>query len=225
MDVTSHTAGPLRVVLVDDHPLVRAGVRRSLEDCADIEVVGEAGTGAEALSCVEGGSVDVILLDLVLPDEDGLDTLRTLRRRGSQAAVVILTGVSDAHTPRAALEAGASGYLTKDRASPEALAEVVRSAGLGLVAMDPRSMAAAVDGEDERAGEDWGLTPREREVWALLMRGLSNPQIARALSISERTAKFHVGNLLTKTGTRSRNEVTALAFRRGASQSSADRYT
>lgn len=223
MEMKRRTDQPLRVVLVDDHPLMRSSVRRSIEDSGNAEVVAQVGTGAEALSVVKRTNPDVVLLDLMLPDMDGFEVLRAMRRNRCPASVVILTGVGGTHTAQAAREAGASGYLTKDRATSSTLAEVVRTARPGLFVMDQQSMADIVEQTAQSGDAGFRLTPREREVWLLVTRGLSNAGIAKSLCISERTAKFHVGNLLTKTGSRSRSEAAAHAYRLGVVPAMHDR--
>ncbi len=206
--------GAIEVCLVEDHPLMREGLRRILDDYDDIKVVAEATNGIEALEFLHDAQVDVILLDLRLPDLDGLSVLQILRERRCPARTIVLTSVNDPSSMRAALQDGAFGYLTKDRAEPDVLAEAIRSAYEGLTTVHPEILSEMMRSDPSEANiANYGVSPRELEVWILVARGMSNPEIATTLFISERTVKYHMGNLLSKTAARTRSELTTAAYR------------
>ena len=209
-----------RVVLVEDHPVMRAGVRGVLENTSDISVVGEAGTGAQALAVLAATLPDVVLLDIGLPDTDGISLIADIRRSGSNAKVVMLTCQSDEASVRLAVDGGASGYLSK-ATGPGEIADAVRRVQRGQVALSPdvaTHLVSALRGQ-RRLGEPM-LTAREREVWRALAQGLSNAEIARTLFLSEHTVKFHVHNLLQKLDLKTRGEAICAAHRRGMGSAS-----
>ncbi len=207
------TKGPIRVVVVDDHQVVRHGLRTFLDIQDDIEVIGEAGDGNEAVEQICALSPDVVLLDLKLPTVDGVETLRMLRDRGNTAKVLILTSFTEPTSVVPALRAGASGYLFKD-VDPEALAQAVRAVHAGQVLLEPEVAAALVSG-DGRSDRSTSLTEREREVLAEIARGRSNREIARALVLSEKTVKTHVSSILAKLGLADRTQAALYAVRSG----------
>ncbi|MBM7787394.1 response regulator [Tenggerimyces flavus] len=207
------TEGPIRVVVVDDHQVVRHGLRTFLDIQDDIEVIGEAGDGNEAVEQICALSPDVVLLDLKLPTVDGVETLRMLRDRGNTAKVLILTSFTEPTSVVPALRAGASGYLFKD-VDPEALAQAVRAVHAGQVLLEPEVAAALVSG-DGRSDRSTSLTEREREVLAEIARGRSNREIARALVLSEKTVKTHVSSILAKLGLADRTQAALYAVRSG----------
>lgn len=179
----------VRVVLVDDHPVVRAGIIGMLAAEPDIEVVGEAGTGREALRVVDAAGPDVVLMDLRMPELDGVEATRALRNRKNAPSVVILTTYdTDADILRA-VEAGATGYLLKDAPRQE-LAEAVRAAARGQTVLSPPVATKLVS--RMRGAQATALTSREIDVLGLVARGLTNAQIGRALSIAEATVKTHL---------------------------------
>lgn len=211
--VTAFSAA--RVLLVEDHPAMRAGVRGVLSQTSDIEVVGEASTGREALSLIRELTPDVVLLDIRLPDVDGISLIEGIRRACVTTRVVILSCQTDESSVRMAVDGGASGYLTKF-ASPREIVEAVRQVHRGRVALSAdvaTHLVSAIRGQ-RRTGEPT-LTQREREVWRELALGRPNAEIARSLFISEHTVKFHVHNLLHKLGLKSRSEAICAAHRRG----------
>lgn len=214
MAMTPSDRETIRVMVVEDHPLMRESLRRVLADSDDIRIVAEFGNGTDALLSVEETTPDVILLDLRLPDLDGLDVLRGLGERSARSKVVVLTGNADPSTAHEAMRSGAWGYLMKDHTGPELLAETVRNARLGLVSLDQDFLAGAVS-QKAASDEGYEITPREKQVWVCLAKGLGNADIAKELGISERTVKFHIGNVLSKTGTHSRAEAMALAYQSG----------
>lgn len=207
------TEGPIRVVVVDDHQVVRHGLRTFLDIQDDIEVIGEAGDGNEAVEQICALSPDVVLLDLKLPTVDGVETLRMLRDRGNKAKVLILTSFTEPTSVVPALRAGASGYLFKD-VDPEALAQAVRAVHAGQVLLEPEVAAALLSG-DGTNNRSASLTEREREVLAEIARGRSNREIARALVLSEKTVKTHVSSILAKLGLADRTQAALYAVRSG----------
>ncbi|MEQ7005361.1 response regulator transcription factor [Actinopolymorpha sp. B17G11] len=206
-------AGPIRVLVVDDHQVVRHGLRTFLDILDDIEVVGEAADGQEAVEQAEALAPDVMLLDLQLPSVDGVEALRMLRDRGNPARVLVLTSFTEPAKVVPALRAGAAGYLFKD-VDPDALAQAIRAVHAGQVLLEPEVAAALLRGDagDERAG---ALTDREREVLAEIARGRSNREIARALVLSEKTVKTHVSSILAKLGLADRTQAALYAVRSG----------
>jgi DNA-binding NarL/FixJ family response regulator len=212
MSLPVHTTS---VVLVDDHPALRAGVRTVLEHAAGIDVIGEAGTAAQARVVLSTMAPDVILLDIGLPDTDGISLLGEIRRSGCMAKIVILSCQTDEMSVRLAVDGGASGYITKTT-DPREIVDAVRKVQNGQVALSADAathLVSAVRGQ-RRAGEPT-LTAREREVWRALAQGLSNAEIARSLFLSEHTVKFHIHNLLGKLGLKSRSEAMCAAHKRG----------
>ncbi len=206
-----------RVMLVDDHPAMRAGVRSVLEKASDMCVVGEASTGAQALTMVASVKPDVMILDIGLPDTDGIALLREVMMLSAHTKVVMLTCQTDETSVRMAVDAGASGYLTK-LTGPREIIEAVRMVRRGQVAVSPdvaTHLVSAIRGQ-RRNGEP-RLTVREREIWRALAQGLSNGDVARTLFLSEHTVKFHVHNLLQKLGLKTRAEAICAAHRRGMS--------
>jgi two-component system, NarL family, response regulator LiaR len=202
----------IRVLLVDDHAVVRQGLRSFLELQPDIEVVGEAAGATEALERAGDVSPDVVLLDLVLPDADGVEAIRRLTRLAPASRVLVLSSYLDDSRVFAAIQAGAAGYLLKD-VQPDALAESIRQVHRGLPALHAKVVARLM----HQAGESPSLadfTQREREVLKLVAEGLSNKEIASRLFISEKTVKTHVSNVLQKLGVADRTQAALLAVRR-----------
>ncbi|MEV4558854.1 response regulator transcription factor [Kitasatospora sp. NPDC049285] len=208
------TTSPIRVLLVDDHQVVRRGLRTFLEVQDDIEVVGEAADGAEAVEQAAALAPDVVLMDLKMPNVDGIEALRLLRERGSGARVLIVTSFTEHRTMVPALRAGAAGYVYKD-VDPEALAGAIRSVHSGHVLLQPE-LAAALLAEDTPAvpqGRGGNLTDREREVLSHIADGRSNREIARTLHLSEKTVKTHVSNILMKLDVADRTQAALWAVR------------
>ncbi len=210
-------ADPIRVLVVDDHAVVREGLRAFLELQEGIEIAGEAADGQEALDKALDLRPDVILMDLVMPQLDGVAAMRALRERVPRARVVVLTSFLDDEKLLPALRAGAAGYLLKN-AQPRELAHAVRAAHAGEAVLDPVVAArlvdtlAAAEGGDEPLDR---LTPREREVLILIGRGFPNKRIAQELGLSEKTVKTHVGHVLAKLGVSDRTQAAVLAVRAG----------
>ena len=203
----------IRVLVVDDHAVVREGLRTYLALQDGIEVVGEAADGEEALAAAERLRPDVILMDLVMPGLDGAGAMRELRRRRPAARVIVLTSYADDDRLLPAIQAGAAGYLLKN-VQPAELARAVRAAHAGEALLDP-SVAARLVEHLSREPPPERLTPREHEVLELICRGLSNKLIARELGVSEKTVKAHVGHVLAKLGVSDRTQAALFAVRHG----------
>ena len=214
-------AGQIRVLIADDHEVVRRGLRTFLEIQDDIVIVGEAADGAAAVAQAEQLAPDVILLDLKMPGVDGVEALRMLRSRGSQARVLVVTSYADLSAVVPAVQAGAVGYVYKD-VDPAALASAIRSVHAGHVLLHPDVAAAllTVDSGAGRSGADRlaALTPRERDVLAEIARGRSNREIARALVLSEKTVKTHVSSILMKLDLADRTQAALFAVRHGPAE-------
>ncbi|MER6914977.1 response regulator transcription factor [Streptomyces sp. NPDC000594] len=206
----------IRVLLVDDHQVVRRGLRTFLEIQDDIEVVGEAGDGAEGVARAEELGPDVVLMDVKMPGTDGIEALRRLRALNNPARVLIVTSFTEQRTVIPALRAGASGYVYKD-IDPEALAGAIRSVHAGHVLLQPEVAGALLAQEEQTPGTGRGgtLTEREREVLGLIADGRSNREIARALVLSEKTVKTHVSNILMKLDLADRTQAALWAVRNG----------
>ncbi|MFI9391294.1 response regulator [Streptomyces bauhiniae] len=211
-------AEPIRVLLVDDHQVVRRGLRTFLEVQDDIEVVGEAADGAEGVARAEELRPAVILMDVLMPGTDGIDALRRLRERGNPARVLIVTSFTERRTVVPALRAGAAGYVYKD-VDPDALAAAIRSVHAGHVVLQSEVADALLTQEGSNSGQGRGgsLTEREREVLGLIADGRSNREIARALVLSEKTVKTHVSNILMKLDLADRTQAALWAVRHGVS--------
>lgn len=214
--MTSPDSSNIGVVVVDDHPLVRLGLRSFIELVDGVEIVGEAGSGAEAQRVVDelmrsGNAPDVVLMDILLPDGDGVATTSALRRAHPTVAVVALTSSDDAERVRSALRVGAIGYVLKDAGPDDVLAAVLAAArGEGYI-----ESSLALKLTEPQVAADIELTAREREVVALVGEGKSNQQIASELVITERTARTHVSNVLRKLRLSSRTQAALWATRRG----------
>jgi len=208
----------IRVLLVDDHAVVREGLRAFLELQDGIEVVGEAGDGEEAVTEASRLEPDVILMDLVMPKLDGVGAMRRLRELVPSARVVVLTSFLEDQRLLPAIQAGAAGYLLKNT-EPAELARALRAAHKGEAIIDPtvaaRLVSALADGSRTGRDERDQLTRREREVLELIVRGRSNKRIALELGIAEKTVKTHVGHVLAKLGVTDRTQAALLAVREG----------
>jgi two-component system, NarL family, response regulator LiaR len=205
----------IRVLLVDDHQVVRQGLRAFLQLQPDVEVVGEAGGGEAAVAAAASEMPDVVLMDLVMPDGDGVAAIRALTGAAPGARVLVLSSFADDERIFAAMQAGAAGYLLKD-VDPDALAEAIREIHRGRPVLHPDVAARLMRRVADPAGPAAeALTPREREVLRLVVEGYANKQIARRLAITEKTVKTHVSSILQKLGVADRTAAAVLAIRQG----------
>jgi DNA-binding NarL/FixJ family response regulator len=202
----------IRLLLVDDHPVVRRGLRGYLELEADFTVVGEAGDGEEALRAIEETRPDVVLLDLKMPGLDGQGVLDRLDQDDAPR-VLVLTSATDAERVPNAIAAGAAGFVYKD-IDPDALASAIRTVHAGQLLLSPVAMRGLMNGNGSSPSAP-SLTPRESQVLGLIAKGQTNRQIARALGVSEKTVKTHVTNLLRRIGAADRTQAALWAVRHG----------
>jgi len=212
---TSQPDGVLRVLIVDDHEVLRAGTRQVLEAFDDIDVVGEADDGSAAIAMIDGLRPNVVLIDVRLPDQSGIEVARQLSLTHPSVRVVILSAYDDDALVRAALDAGAKGYLLKTMAREE-LVGAVRAAGQGTTVLDPTlsSRLAGVQGS-RTANSGPRLTWRERETVELVAEGLSNKAIAARLGVSARTVEGHLNHVFVKLGVESRTELVRYVLTNG----------
>lgn len=200
----------IRVMIVDDHPLAQAGARHFLNALPDMELVGEASGGHEAVELCARVQPDVVLMDVAMPELDGVATTQLLKGRFPAVKVLMLTSFSEGDLVQRAMKAGASGFLLKNATGLE-LAGAIRAAFAGRTAMAPEATDALVQAVRSAPAD---LTEREQEVLALMAEGLSNAQIAAHLVVSAATVKFHIGGIFSKLGVSSRAEAIALAYKR-----------
>jgi DNA-binding NarL/FixJ family response regulator len=220
--VSGERDGTIRVLIADDHPVVRQGLRTFLDLQDDLEVVGEARDGAEAVALAGSLAPDVLLLDLRMPVLDGLGALARLAEIGPAPRVLVLTSVADRGDVAPAMRAGAAGFLYKD-VEPAALVQAIRAVHGGQVLLAPEAAEAVLagtalppaPGHAAPAGPVAPLTDREREVLALIASGRSNREIARELAVAEKTVKTHVSNVLMKLGVQDRTQAALYAVRHG----------
>jgi two-component system, NarL family, response regulator YdfI len=207
------------VVIVDDHPVVRAGLRTILKKAGHIQILAEGASGADALRLVAEHHPHVLILDVNLPDMDGLEVVRQLRREGTETAILVLTVHKDKQTIFGLLECGATGYVLKDEAL-ETLVQAVQAAAKGEVWLSPSIAAQVVrravnPPADAEPPSESGLTPSEMRVFLLLAEGMDNAAIARTLAITKRTVQNHISAIYAKLGVNSRTEAMLFALRRG----------
>jgi DNA-binding NarL/FixJ family response regulator len=212
MDENVHRSRPTRVMLVDDHALVRYGLRILIEATPTLEFAGEAADGEDALERYATLHPDVVLLDVMLPGMSGVETVRALRRIDAQARIVMLTSSPDGVQVRAALEAGALSFVYKD-VSIDALIKTVMDAHDGRANLSPAAARALIDALREPELVDYRLTPSELDVLRWVAQGYSNTQIAARLVVSTSTVKKHVSSILTKLKANNRAEAAAWAVR------------
>lgn len=205
----------IRVMLVDDHAVVRSGLATFLMTSDDMELVGEASSGEQAIQVCSRANPDVVLMDLVMPGMDGATATRLIRERCPDIQVIALTSFQEHELVQGALQAGAIGYLLKDVTADE-LANAIRAAYTGKPTLAPEAAQALIQATRmpaEKIGFD--LTEREQEVLNLMVQGLNNKDIADRLVVSRSTAKFHVSSILSKLGAASRTEAVAIALQNG----------
>jgi len=202
---------PITVLLVDDHQVVRQGVRAFLETQKDLTVVGEANSGEEAIRLAAEQVPDVILMDLVMPQMSGAAATQAIRERCPGVQVIALTSFGERELVQEALRAGALSYLLKNVSAGE-LAEAIRAAYAGRPTLAPEAAQALIQTTSEGPTPGHDLTARELEVLAVMVEGLTNPEIAERLVVSRSTAKAHVSNILSKLGVSNRAEAIALAL-------------
>lgn len=203
---------PIRVMLVDDHTVVRSGLSTFLRAYDDLELVGEASSGERAVQLCQQVQPDVVLMDLIMPGMDGATATGLIRQKCPQTQVLALTSFKEKELVEGALKAGAIGYLLKDVSADE-LANAIRSAAAGKPTLAPEAAQVLIQATRTPAAKlDYALTDREHEVLALLVKGLNNNQIAERLVISVSTAKFHVSSILSKLQVASRTEAVAVAL-------------
>lgn len=205
-------ASSIRVMLVDDHPMVRRGLATFLKVFDDLELAGEAASGEAALQLCAQVRPDVVLMDMVMPDMDGATATRNLRRQFPMVQVIVLTSFKEEKLVRDALQAGAISYLLKDVSANE-LARAIRAAHAGRGTLSSEAAQTLIHAATQPPAPGHDLTERERTVLALLVEGLNNTQIAKKLGVSPSTIKSHVSNILSKLGVASRTEAVALAVR------------
>ncbi|MBM3127202.1 MAG: response regulator transcription factor [Chloroflexi bacterium] len=204
------SSNPIRVIVADDHGMVRRGIISFLKNDPDIHVIGEAQDGRQAVELCERLQPDVVLMDLQMPEMDGVAATRAIRKQSPQIHIIALTSFQDRDKVQEALQAGAISYLLKN-VSGDDLAAAIRDARAGRATLAQEAVHALIQPPRAPSAPGYDLTPREREVLALLVEGLSNNEIAERLSVSHATAKAHVSNILSKLGASNRAEAVARA--------------
>ena len=206
-----NTTQPIRVLIVDDHAMVRKGLISFLKNKPELELVGEARDGREAIEYCEQLQPDVILMDLLMPELGGVAATHTIHQRWPRVQVIALTSFQEKALVQDALQAGAMGYLLKNVSGDE-LSEAIRQAHGGRPTLAPEAVQALVQPPSEAETMAADLTRREQEVLALLVKGMSNPEIAERLFISRATVKVHISSILSKLGVASRAEAISVAI-------------
>ncbi len=203
---------PIKVLLVDDHMVVRSGLSTVLAIYDDMQMVGEANDGEEAVRLCERRQPDVVLMDLVMPKMDGVAATKAIKQRWPQIQVIALTSFKEKEYVEGALKAGASGYLLKNISADE-LVNAIRKAAAGQPSLSPEAAQVLIQKVNEPPPPGQDMTDREKEILALMVQGLSNNEIAEKLIVSQSTIKFHVSNILSKLGVAGRTEAVALAVK------------
>jgi len=207
-------SNPIRVMIVDDHLMVRDGLRVFLSVYDDIKVVAEADDGEQAVVLCREVLPDVVLMDLLMPNMDGIEATRRIRSEDESIQVIALTSFAEQELVEKAFRSGAISYLMKDVHSDK-LAETIREAKRGRSTIDSAAAQALVASTSEETTKGEVLTPREREILVMLTEGKTNKRIANQLSLSEGTVRFHVSNILSKMGVNNRTEAVSLALQQG----------
>lgn len=205
------TTKPIQILLVDDHDMVRRGLAVFLSGFSDMELVGEAAHGLEALEFCDQLQPDVILMDVFMPEMDGIEATRRIKEKYPQIQILMLSSSKEEDVIKSGIQAGAIGYVLKN-ISAEEMAEAIRSAARGQSTLSPAVTQALVAATARPPEPEYHLTERERELLGLLVKGLSNPEIADRLTISLSTVKFHISSILAKLGASSRTEAVAMAL-------------
>lgn len=210
--MTKTSPSRIRVLVVDDHPMVRRGLATFLKVFDDLEMAGEAANGLEAVQLCAKLQPDVVLMDMVMPDMDGAAATQLIRKQSESIRVIALTSFKEEIIVQSALQAEAIGFLLKN-VSAEELARAIREAHAGRATLSPEAAQVLVNAASQPPAPGLDLTERERAVLALMVEGLNNTQIAARLTVSPSTVKSHVSNILSKLGVTSRTEAVTLALR------------
>jgi DNA-binding NarL/FixJ family response regulator len=212
MEIPMSDTVPIKVLIVDDHPMVRKGLSSFLDIIPELEEIGMATNGADAIQFCEQAIPDVILMDLVMPEVDGVTAIRQIKERHPDVKIIAMTSFQEEGLVRKAFESGAISYLMKD-VSLDDLASAIQAAYKGTPTISPEATKILIQQTTAAPEPDFALTNRELEVLALIVDGLNNRQIADRLTISRATASVHVSNILAKLGVSNRVEATTLALR------------
>jgi NarL family two-component system response regulator LiaR len=207
-------AKAIRILIVDDHEIIRTGITYSLSAFHDLELVGETHSGQEALRLCSETQPDVVLMDMLMPGMDGVQTTQAILKQHPQVRVLVLTSFHGSERVQRAMQAGAAGYLVKGVSANE-LAEAIRVAHAGQTVLSPEATQTLFEPDEPRAALSQDLTQREQEILALLAKGLSNAEIAQQLTITVSTTKHHVSAILSKLGVSNRSGAVALALEQG----------
>jgi two-component system, NarL family, response regulator LiaR len=210
--MTNSPSTRIRVLVVDDHTMVRRGLATFLKVFDDLEMAGEAASGQEAIQLCAELQPDVVLMDMVMPDMDGAAATRLIRKQSPQIQVLALTSFKEEILVQSALQAGAIGYILKDVSADE-LAQAIRAAQAGRSTLSPEAAQALVHATSQTPATGINLTERELQVMSLMVEGLNNTQIAARLTVSPSTVKSHVSSILSKLGVASRTEAVTMALR------------